>query len=257
MNRRQFATSLIGAAGALSAQTPTPDPGVRRVLAMFKCHLDVGFVDTQAAIIRKYFGEYFPRAIQISEEMKRSGEERYVWTTGSWLLYEYLEQANTADRKRMENAIAAGDIAWHALPFTWQTELLDPSAIAGAIGFSKSLDRRFGHKTTGAKMTDVPGHTRGLIGPLAENGVTFLDIGVNSASTPPDVPPLFIWKQPDGASIVMMYHRLAYGGVVRVPGSDLAVAVEMADDNRGPHSVEEIRKIYADLRRQFPNATIR
>ena len=60
------------------------------------------------------------------------------------------------------------------------------------IRLSQSLDRRYGRTTTGAKMTDVPGHSRGLIGPLAENGVKFLDIGVNSASTPPAVPSLFV-----------------------------------------------------------------
>jgi hypothetical protein len=224
---------------------------------MFKCHLDVGFIDTQAAIIRQYFEQYFPQAIQLASTLRQAGGERYCWTTGSWLLYEYLEQASTEERKRMEQAITAGDIAWHALPFTWQTELLNRSAITGAIGFSKSLDRRFGHKTTGAKMTDVPGHSRGLIGPLAENGVTFLDIGVNSASTPPDVPTAFIWKDPGGASVTMLYHRLEYGGVVHLPDSDLAVAVEVRDDNAGPHTAEEIRTIYADLRQQFPKASIR
>src|SRR5689334_24452348 len=88
--------------------------------------------------------------------------QRYVWTTGSWLLYEYLEQATSEERSRMEKAIAAGDIAWHALPFTWQTELLDATMISGGVGLSRELDRRFGKTTTGAKMSDVPGHTRGL-----------------------------------------------------------------------------------------------
>ena len=258
---------MVGAAGcvalgggrtdAAQAQAQKPDPGIKQVLVMFKCHLDVGFIDTQAAVIRKYFEQYFPQAIRIANTMRQSGEERYVWTTGSWLLYEYLEQASAAERKQMEQAIVAGDIAWHALPFTWQTELLDRSAITGAIGFSKSLDRRFGRKTTGAKMTDVPGHTRGIIGPLAENGVTFLDIGVNSASTAPDVPAAFVWKDPSGASLTMMYHRLEYGGVVCLPESDLAVSVEVRNDNAGPHTVEEIQKIFADLRERFPKATIR
>jgi hypothetical protein len=266
MNRRRFVSNMIGtgcvalsgrAFASAQTKTPKPDLSIKRVLVMFKCHLDVGFIDTQAAVIKKYFRQHFPHAIQIAKTLRQSGEERYVWTTGSWLLYEYLEQADTEERKRMEQAIVAGDIAWHALPFTWQTELLNRSAIAGAIGFSKSLDRRFGRKTTGAKMTDVPGHSRGLIGALAENGVTFLDIGVNSASTPPDVPAAFIWKDPNGASVVMIYHRLSYGGVVRLPESDLAVAVEVRDDNAGPHTLEEIGKIYADLRQQFPNASIR
>ncbi|HEX4771094.1 MAG TPA: DUF5054 domain-containing protein [Bryobacteraceae bacterium] len=266
MNRRRFVSHLAGAAGCVAFQSntsfaaedrgPQPDRDVRRVLVMFKCHLDVGFIDTQAAVIHKYFKQYFPQAIQLASTLRQSGEERYVWTTGSWLVYEYLEQASTGERKRMEQAIAAGDIAWHALPFSWQTELLTRSAISGAIGFSKSLDRRFGRNTTGAKMTDVPGHSRGLIAPLAESGVTFLDIGVNSASTPPDVPDAFVWKDPNGASIVMMYHRREYGGIVSVPQSDLAVAVEVRDDNSGPHTTEEIHKIYADLRKRFPNATL-
>ncbi len=262
MNRRRFVSNLVRTAGCVAlggrgSDAQQPDLDVSRVLVMFKCHLDVGFVDTQEAVIKKYFEEYFPAAIRIAGTLRQAGEERYVWTTGSWLLYEFLEQAGTEDRKRMEQAIERGDITWHALPFTWQTELLNRSAIAGAIGFSKSLDRRFGRQTTGAKMTDVPGHSRGLVGPLAENGVTFLDIGVNSASTAPDVPPVFVWRDPNGATVTMMYHRLEYGGVVRVPESDLAVAVEVRDDNAGPHTVEEIRKIHADLRQQFPKASIR
>ena len=267
MNRREFHARLAGGlafarAGCVAAQQAKPeappDPGVAQVLVMFKCHFDAGFVDTQAAILRRYFTQHYPLAMETAEKLRQAGgDERYVWTTGSWLLYEYLEQAGPAERRRMEQAIARGDIAWHALPFTWQSELLDPTAIAGGVGFSKALDRRFGRTTTGAKMTDVPGHTRGLIAPLAANGVTLLDIGVNSASTPPDVPPLFVWKDPGGASIVMMYHRLEYGGVVRVPQSDLAIAVEVRDDNLGPHTIEEIRHIYADLRKRFPKAVIR
>jgi hypothetical protein len=134
--------------------------------------------------------------------------------------------------------------------------MLDRSMIVGALGLSQSLDRRFGRITTGAKMSDVPGHSIGIVDPLAENGVKLLDIGVNGASTPPDVPPLYLWKDPEGASLIMMYHHKGYGGVVRVPGSDLAIDVEMHNDNGGPHSVEEVKKVYAELRKQFPNAKV-
>jgi hypothetical protein len=253
INRRDVFKTLAG--GAMLCG-PAAAAVVKRVLVMFKCHLDVGFTDTQAGVMRKYFEVYYPAAMKRAAAMRESGADRYTWTTGSWLLYEYLEQASDEARKRMEQAIAAGDIAWHALPFSWQTEVLDRSMIAGAIGFSKSLDQRFGRTTTGAKMTDVPGHTLGLIGPLAENGVKFLHIGVNSASTPPDVPPLFAWRDSAGATLIVMYQHKGYGGVVQIPGSDLAIAIEMADDNAGPHSMDEIRKIYADLRKQFPGATI-
>ncbi len=264
MRRRQFIKGVLATGGALGCKPvfarglPAQIPGaeVKRVLVMFKCHLDVGFTDTQAGVMHKYFDQYFPQAIQVATAMRQAGEDRYVWTTGSWLLYEYLEQATREQRERVEKAVNEGDLAWHALPFSWETEMLDRSMIVGALGLSQSLDRRFGRTTTGAKMTDVPGHCRGIVGPLAENGVKLLNIGVNGASTPPQVPSLFVWRDPDGASIMMMYHHKDYGGVVQVPGSDLAVAVEMRGDNDGPHSVDEVKKIYANLRRQFPNADV-
>src|SRR5438874_11544068 len=114
MHRRQFVSSVMGVGGSLAflnaADTVEPDPAVRRVLVMFKCHLDVGFVDTQAAILRRYFDQHYPNAIDIAGKLRQSGkDERYVWTTGSWMLYEYLEQAGTTDRERMEKAIARGD----------------------------------------------------------------------------------------------------------------------------------------------------
>jgi Domain of unknown function (DUF5054) len=265
MQRREFVKSVLGGAlmwhspawlaPQVSSAPPVPDPGVKRVLVMFKCHFDAGFVDTQTAVVHRYFEEYFPHAMDLASELRRSGSRRYVWTTGSWLLYEYLEQATPEQRTRMEKAIAAGDIAWHALPFSWQTELMDSSMINGGIGLSQMLDRRFGRTTTGAKMTDVPGHTRGLIAPLAAQGVKFLDVGVNDASKPAEVPPLFLWKDPGGSTIVVMYHQ-GYGGVVRVPDSDLALAMVVRDDNAGPHTLEEIHRTYSTLGDRFPNAQI-
>ena len=265
MRRREFMRSALSSALLWKAQallarqppatSPAPDPNVKRVLVMFKCHFDAGFIDTQKAVVQRYFEEYFPRAIDLASQLRQSGDQRYVWTTGSWLLYEYLEQATPEQRRRMEKAISLGDIAWHALPFTWQTELMDASMISGSVGLSRTLDRRFGRTTTGAKLTDVPGHTRGLIGPLAAQGVKFLDIGVNDASTPAEVPPLFLWKSRGGSALVVMYHH-GYGGVVRVPQSDLAIAIVVRDDNSGPHAPEEIRETYGRLGGRFPNAQI-
>jgi hypothetical protein len=266
MERREFLNRAILAAGtaALSpwlgqAQDATVSDGsqVKRVMAIFKCHLDVGFTDTQANVMRKYFDEYFPQAVETAAGLRSESEDHYIWTTGSWLLYEYLEQADAQARKKMEEAILAGDIAWHALPFSWQTEMLDRSMIEGCLGFSASLDRRFGRKTVGAKMTDVPGHTRGIIGPLAAAGVKLLDIGVNPASTPPEVPSAFLWKDTDGRALIMLYHRHAYGDTLVIPHTDLAIEVNVRVDNTGPHTKDEIRQIYAGLRKRFPNATVK
>jgi hypothetical protein len=267
MKRRTFLEALAASAGTLVGGSTAahgfglfniaaPDAlRVKRVLTVFKCHFDAGFVDTQAAVVKRYFEDYFPKAITTAASLSQEGSPKYVWTTGSWLLYEYLEQVDHDQRKRMEEAIHSGYIAWHALPFSWQTEMMDPSMISGAIALSQALDRRFGCKTTGAKMTDVPGHTRGIVQPLASAGVTFLDIGVNDASTPAILPGLFQWKDATGASIAVMYHS-GYGGIEVVPDSDAAFAIVVKGDNSGPHTPEEISQTFATLKSRFPNAEI-
>jgi len=266
MRRRDFVKTMSAAGASVllphrtllaqTAQSLLPEPRVKRVMVMFKCHFDAGFVDTQYNVVHKrYFEKFFPEAIEVARAANAGGKRRYVWTTGSWLLFEYLDQASPADRKTMEDAIARGDIAWHALPFTWQTEMMSPSTIEGSLALSQLLDKRFDKATTGAKMTDVPGHTRGIIPPLAKHGVTFLEVGVNGGSTPAELPPLFLWKNPAGASLAVMYHH-EYGGVAVVPGSDLALVTEVRGDNSGPHRPEEIEKIHANLTARFPNAEI-
>ena len=178
---------------AAGTQTAAPDASVKRVLVMFKCHFDAGFIDTQYNVVHKYFDQFFPQAIETARAANAGGKRRYVWTTGSWLLYEYLEQASPADRKTMEEAIARGDIAWHAVPFTWQTEMMSPSMIEGSLALARSLDRRFGTVTTGAKMTDVPSHAWLVPTMLRHGGVEFLHLGCNGGSTGPDVPMLYIY----------------------------------------------------------------
>jgi hypothetical protein len=270
MKRRQFVKSAVLSAAAIAASLPfrrlasgqqlasaSPvDPEVKRVLMIFKCHLDVGFTDTQANVMQMYFKQYYPQAMRTAAKLRDADGNRYVWTGAAWLLYEYLEQASSDERKQMESAIAMGDIAWHALPFSWQTEMLDRSMIEGCLGFSNSLDTRFGRKTTAGKMTDVPCHSRGIVSPLAGAGVRLLDIGVNPASTPPEVPDVFLWKAPDGSSLAVLYHKHDYGSTLRVPGSDLAVSVNVRVDNSGPHTIEEINAIYAGLHQRFPNAQL-
>ncbi len=262
MQRRHFVQSSLLVLGATTLARPLrtlaqpANPPVKTVLVLTKCHFDAGFIDTQANVVAKYFTQYFPQAIALGQQLHQGDHPGYIWTTGSWLLYEYLEQANPADRRAMESAIARGHIAWHALPFTWQSEMLDPSMIQGSISIARALDSRFGTHTTGAKMTDVPGHTRGLIAPLAAAGVTFLDIGVNDASTTADLPPFFQWRNRAGQSLNVLYHP-GYGTVQQLPGTDLAIAIVVRDDNAGPHTPDEVASLHTNLAKQFPGATIR
>jgi hypothetical protein len=229
---------------------------IQTVHLIFKTHLDIGYTDYSANVVNQYFTDFIPRALQTAREMReRGGPERFRWTTGSWLIYEYLETASPEQRAEMEAAILAGDILWHALPFTTHTELMDPALFNMGLSLARELDQRFGRVTTAAKMTDVPGHTRGIIPLLAAAGVRFLHIGVNDGSTMPQVPPVFRWKGPAGVEIVVMYEQ-GYGHAATVPGLEHALAFGHTIDNLGPQSPDEVRQVWSEMQTAFPGAQV-
>ena len=229
---------------------------IKKVHLVFKTHLDVGFTALAADVVNAYFTRYIPQALAMARQLRTSGSpERFTWTTGSWLIYEYLEQASPAARAEMDDAIRAGEIAWHGLPFTTYTEMMDASLFRHGLSLSQRLDRRFGRRTIAAKMTDVPGHSRAIVPLLAEAGIRFLHIGVNGASTPPEVPPVFRWRDPGGAEITVMYHR-NYGAEMVIPGLPEAILFAHTGDNLGPQSVEAVQAVFADARQRFPGAEV-
>src|SRR5205814_5985338 len=62
-----------------------------KVHLIFKTHLDIGFTDFAANVVANYFSHYIPKAIEVARTLREEGcAERFVWTTGSWLIYEYL-----------------------------------------------------------------------------------------------------------------------------------------------------------------------
>lgn len=223
---------------------------------IFKTHLDIGFTDDAQAVTARYMSHFIPGALALAERLREEGyTERFVWTTGAWLIYEYMEQASHPERERMEQAIARGDIAWHALPFTTHTELMDVGLLRFGLSLSQELDRRYGRTTIAAKMTDVPGHTRAMLPHLAAAGVRFLHLGVNEASHPPDVPPVFVWRHTDGSEVVVMYHG-SYGGEGAVAGLDHRLIFAHSGDNLGPPAFQEVIAQYLALSQRYPSATL-
>ncbi len=225
---------------------PEPD----RVFIIFKTHLDMGFTDLAANVLKQYFEDFIPKAIRTANQLKsESGEARFIWTLGSWIIWHYLEIASGKALSDIERALAEGDIVWHGLPFTTHTELLTPDLIRYGLSISRKLDERFDKKTIGAKMTDVPGHTIGMVPFLAEAGIQMLHIGVNNASTPPGVPESFIWRHQNGAEVIVVYDKKGYGGQTILGDSLFMFAHTL--DNIGPQSPEGVRIAFEKARKKF------
>ena len=249
---------VLAIAGLLlcSAAVAQPNSKVTKVYVLFKTHLDVGFTDLSSEVTRRYVEEFIPKAIAVGERLQADGSgERYVWTTGAWLVEKYRREAAAAQVLRLESAIKRGDIVWNAVPYTVESEVMTGDLLRTCLVLSQKLDRRYGKHTIAAKMTDVPGHTRSIVTPLYDAGVRFLHIGVNPASPIPAVPPFCRWRDTTGKEIILAYQR-DYGTEDILPDGKTAVSINFTGDNHGPHSYEAVKKIYADLRKRYPNAQI-
>lgn len=223
---------------------------MKTLLLIHKTHLDIGFTDSAAEVTRHYLDTFIPAAIERAREMNTPDfPDRFTWTTGSWLIWKAQQEYRGQALRDLEEAIHRGWIVWHALPFTFSTELLSPALLRLGLKFSQDLDRRFNRKTRSAKMTDVPGHTRGLVPILAEAGVELLHIGVNPASSVPDVPEIFRWRS-GGAELITVYAG-TYGSVSEVSGCDTGLAFLHTNDNLGPPAPGRIEAEEAWLRARY------
>jgi Domain of unknown function (DUF5054) len=225
---------------------------------VFKTHLDLGFTDQAEAVRRLYHERFIPQALATAEHFWREdpSDPKFVWTTGAWLIHDHLATGSPAQADRLERAIGRGLIRWHGLPFTTHSELMSPALFRAGLSFSAELDRRFGVTTRATKMTDVPGHTLGIVPLMARAGLRFLHIGVNSASPVPEVPDVFLWRAPDGAEIVVMY-QASYGDTHLPAGMTEALSFAHTEDNIGPQSVPQVAQALRDLARSHPNARLR
>ena len=76
---------------------------MKKILVLFKTHLDVGFTDFSSTVIRRYNEEFIPRSIGVARELAARGlAEGFTWTTGSYLIHQYLQQADEESRTAME-----------------------------------------------------------------------------------------------------------------------------------------------------------
>lgn len=252
-----FSVAALTLLTFLGAGASEVNPDIRKVHIIFKTHLDIGFTDLSSIVERKYIENFIPKAIDVAQQLREAGgEEQYVWTTGSWVIASYLEQASKKEVRRLEDAIKRGDIVWNAMPYTTMTEVMTREHLRTILRLSEQLDKKYGKKTIAAKMTDVPGHTRGIIPVFNDAGIKMLHIGVNKQSYAPEVPEISRWRDPHGNEIILMLVG-HYGTQVVLPDHQTVLAVFFTGDNRGPHTVEQVKEIYAGLRERYPNAELK
>lgn len=223
---------------------------IKKVFVVHKTHLDIGFTDSAANVMHRYLETFIPGAIATARECNKDGKRNFVWTVGSYLIERYLKEGS--DPELLERAIEDGMIAWHGLPLTTHTELMDGRLFEYGLSISKRLDERFGRHTIAAKMTDVPSHTHAMVPYLAKAGIKYLHIGINGSSKLVKLPPLCRLRYGDD-EVVLDYAALY--GASSVCG-EYALEFAHTPDNSGPPSPESVAAEMERLKEKYPGAEI-
>ena len=265
---------LLVLTSAISLHPTVSDVNITTIYLVSSCHLDVGFADTSAKIVNRYFDEFFPAAIQLAAKLRQGGFQQLVFTTHTFLVSLFLDCPpsmnihcpSNSERDAFLKAVRQGYISWHAYPFNAQPEVYDQSLAEFGFQLTHDLDDQLNrNRTMTMSQRDVPGLTRAMIPIMAKHGVEALTVGVNGASMPPAVPSAFVWKDTTSdKEILAMWHPHGYGGslgvglqsMVIVPGMPYALAFAIRGDNTGPPSEREVFENYAKLHELFPQANV-
>lgn len=89
------------------------DITAKKVIVVFKTHLDIGFTGLAEDVLRRYCDDFIPAAVELAFRVNTGVQKKFVWTVGSYLIRYYLEHANPDACARLEQAIRAGFIRWH------------------------------------------------------------------------------------------------------------------------------------------------
>lgn len=223
---------------------------MKKVFVVSKTHLDLGFTDFAEKIRQRYINEFIPQAIALADSVNTKEKKNFIWTTGSWIIKEALNDSDEKSKEKLVSALKAGYLVPHGLPFTLHSEVLDEDTFDYGLTVVDEIDKIRGRKTIAAKMTDVPGHTRGVVPLLARHGIKLLHIGVNGVSAVPELPECFLWKC--GDSEVVVIYSGDYGGAYKSDVIDEVLYFDHTVDNRGAPSPEKVLNKLSKIEKEFP-----
>lgn len=62
----------------------------KKVIVVFKTHLDIGFTGLAQQVLDKYCLDFIPSAVELAFRVNTPQYKKFVWTVGSYLIRYYL-----------------------------------------------------------------------------------------------------------------------------------------------------------------------
>jgi alpha-mannosidase len=246
----------------LASEGQETPQGAMHFVLVSKSHFDIGYSALARDVEHEYRTTMIDRALETMEQnAKTAGPgEQFVWTIPGWPMQTILwDGQNPVRKRRIEQALQAGNLVIHALPYTLETGSADVETLARCFIYSSRIARKYGLPLPNdAKMTDVPGHDWIIPTLLHHAGVKFFHLGANPTNIQAKQPRIFWWEGPDGSRVLTLFSNGYDSGLL--PPKDWPhrtwLALVMSGDNEGPPSATVVRGWIDTIRKNYPNAKI-
>ena len=215
-------------------------------------HTDIGYTDVQTEIERK-------QVENLDKGMALAGRTagypvgaRFVWNVEVlWAADLFLQRKNAQEIAAFESAVKDGRVALNGLYLNTLTGLCRPEEQVRNFTFATQLARRFGVTIDTAMISDIPGHSWGLVTAMAQAGIRYFSTSPNffdrigtaqvaSADQP------FWWVGPSGRERVLTWnthqgYALSHTWSARVTTARVGEYLDHLEDARYPYDVTYIR----------------
>ena len=174
-------------------------------------HVDIGYNGSQSEVERRHW-RYFDQILELCRKTADyPSEARFKWNAEVlWPMDSYVRQASPAKRQQMIDAIRSGQVQLHATYANELTGLCRPEELLRLAEPSLAFSRLCGTTLDAAMITDTPGCSWGFVPAMAQAGVRYCALGMNSNHRTgrtmiawENKP--FYWLSPDGRQKVLCW----------------------------------------------------
>jgi hypothetical protein len=215
-------------------------------------HTDIGYTHLQPEVEQRQV-ENLAKGMAFAEKTAAYPEgARFVWNVEVlWAADLFLQRMEAPRRAAFDKAVKAGQVGLNGLYLNVLSGLARPEELVQAARFATQLSERLGVKIDTAMISDIPGHTWGLVPALAQAGIRYLSTSPNffdrigttqvaSADQP------FWWVGPSGREKVLtwntwMGYALSHTWNAKLTDAHVAEYLDHLEQVRYPYDITYIR----------------
>ncbi|MBM4060989.1 MAG: hypothetical protein FJ265_07815 [Planctomycetes bacterium] len=179
-------------------------------------HTDIGYTHLQAEVEQRQVENLKKGIAHAQATADHSEGARFVWNVEVlWAADLYLRRLDEPARAAFATAVQKGQVALNGLYLNILAGLARPEELVQSTRLATQFAERFGVRIDTAMISDIPGHTWGLVPALAQAGIRYLSTSPNyfdrigtaqvaSADQP------FWWEGPAGERVLTWNTWMGY-----------------------------------------------